>query len=147
MTLRKIRKKSKNIRTCIVCKYKYEKKELLRFVREDNIVKVDVAHNLPGRGFYICYDELLRIKDSTLKKITGIEKDAFLSYLYEEIEKIIFSNLSSLDKKLKDKCFELFLKDKNGFLAYLIEMENKHINVKNIDLMLRRLNKIKQLNF
>ncbi|UOD35829.1 YlxR family protein [Deferribacteraceae bacterium V6Fe1] len=135
------------MRTCIVCKCKFEKKELLRFVREDKIVRVDVEHNIPGRGFYICYEDLLSVKDSALKKITGVEKSALLSYLYEETEKIIFNHLSSLNKKLKDECFELFLKDKESFLAFLREMENKHINVENIDIMLSRLDKIKQLNF
>jgi len=147
MTSQKSQKKSKNIRTCIVCKCKFEKKELLRFVRENKIVKVDLEHNMPGRGFYICYEDLLRVKDSAIKKITGVEKDILLSYLYEEIEKVIFNHLSSLNKKLKDKCVELFLKDKDGFLTYLRDMENKNINVKNIDIMLSRLNKIKQLNF
>lgn len=147
MTLRKIQKKSKNIRTCIVCKCKFEKKELLRFVREDNVVKADIMHKMPGRGFYICYDELLRIKDYTIKKITGVEKGALLSYLYEEIKKRIFGYLSSLDRKLRDKCFELFLNDKNIFLCYLKEIEIKHLNIKEIEIMLNRLDMIKQLNF
>lgn len=147
MALRKIQKKSKNIRTCIVCKRKFEKKELLRFVREGNIVKADIMHQMPGRGFYICYDELLRIKDSTIKKITGVGKGDLSSYLYEEIKKRIFSRLSSLDKKLRDKCFELFLNDKSNFLACLVDIENKHVNVKDIETMLNRLNKINQLNF
>ena len=42
-------------RTCIVCKRKTDKDELLRIVRvSDHSFNVDWSGHLPGRGAYVC---------------------------------------------------------------------------------------------
>jgi len=42
-------------RTCITCKKKGAKHELLRIVRTcDNKIEIDVEFNKPGRGAYLC---------------------------------------------------------------------------------------------
>jgi predicted RNA-binding protein YlxR (DUF448 family) len=44
-------------RTCLGCRDKKDKKNLIRFVLIDNIVHVDPDHKRPGRGAYVCANE------------------------------------------------------------------------------------------
>ena len=58
----------KNIRTCIVCRAKKEKHELLRIVAKENIAVLDESYKANARGIYICKDKacinkLLKAKD------------------------------------------------------------------------------------
>ena len=42
-------------RTCISCRAKKDKKELIRIVKnKDGVIKVDLSQRLEGRGEYIC---------------------------------------------------------------------------------------------
>ena len=41
-------------RTCVVCRRKYDKRHLLRFVRTDDGVLVDPTGKQSGRGAYVC---------------------------------------------------------------------------------------------
>ena len=42
-------------RTCISCRAKKDKKELIRIVKnKDGVIKVDLSQRLEGRGAYIC---------------------------------------------------------------------------------------------
>ena len=44
-------------RTCLGCRARRPKSELVRLVRRaDGVVAVDVAARLPGRGAYVCAD-------------------------------------------------------------------------------------------
>ena len=46
------------IRTCIGCRGKFPKKDLLRFVRAaDGSLRTDPTGKLPGRGAYVCQSE------------------------------------------------------------------------------------------
>ncbi|MBE7081818.1 MAG: YlxR family protein [Clostridiales bacterium] len=45
------------IRTCIACKTAKPKKELLRIVKFNDEIKLDLTGKLNGRGAYICNDE------------------------------------------------------------------------------------------
>ena len=45
------------IRTCIACKTAKPKKELIRVVKFDDQIKLDLTGKLNGRGAYICNDE------------------------------------------------------------------------------------------
>jgi predicted RNA-binding protein YlxR (DUF448 family) len=52
-----IRKRSKHIpqRTCIACRQKSDKKDLIRLVRTSNgNAEVDLSAKKPGRGAYLC---------------------------------------------------------------------------------------------
>lgn len=51
-------KNSKETRSCIACRKKDNKKNLIRIVnsKKDGI-KIDLGQNLEGRGAYICKDE------------------------------------------------------------------------------------------
>ena len=60
----------KNIRTCIACRAKRQKEELLRIVAKENVAVIDEAQKENTRGMYICKDKscinkLLKVKDIT----------------------------------------------------------------------------------
>ncbi len=60
----------KNIRTCIACRTKKEKSELLRIIAKDNIAVIDEMQKQNTRGMYICdnkncINKLLKVKDIT----------------------------------------------------------------------------------
>ena len=42
------------VRTCIVCRRRQYKRELIRLVLQDDVVIVDKRKRLPGRGAYVC---------------------------------------------------------------------------------------------
>ncbi len=45
------------IRTCIACKTAKPKKELIRVVKFNDEIKLDLTGKLNGRGAYVCNDE------------------------------------------------------------------------------------------
>ncbi|NPA95255.1 MAG: YlxR family protein [Thermodesulfobacteria bacterium] len=45
------------LRTCVFCKKKLPKKNMLRFVLRNGVVTADKHGSLPGRGAYCCADE------------------------------------------------------------------------------------------
>ena len=58
----------KNIRTCIACRAKREKHELLRIVAKEEQAAIDETYKENARGIYICKDKacinkLLKAKD------------------------------------------------------------------------------------
>lgn len=58
----------KNIRTCIACRAKKEKHELLRIVAKDMEATLDETYKENARGIYLCKDKacinkLLKAKD------------------------------------------------------------------------------------
>ena len=60
----------KNTRTCIACRAKRQKDELLRIVAEENKAVVDESGKSNTRGMYICdnqscINKLLKAKDVT----------------------------------------------------------------------------------
>ena len=60
----------KNIRTCIACRAKKNKEELLRIVENNKVAIIDKSQKENTRGMYICNDKncinkLLKAKDIT----------------------------------------------------------------------------------
>ena len=60
----------KNIRTCIACRTKKDKCDLIRIVAKENIATVDETGKANTRGIYICNEKtcinkLLKAKDIT----------------------------------------------------------------------------------
>ncbi len=45
------------IRTCIACRTAKPKKELIRVVKFEDQIKLDLTGKLNGRGAYVCNDE------------------------------------------------------------------------------------------
>ena len=68
----------KNIRTCIACRAKKEKHELLRIVAKEKVATLDETHKENARGIYLCKDKacinkLLKAKD--ISKCVKIDVD------------------------------------------------------------------------
>lgn len=60
----------KNIRTCIACRARREKNELLRIVQDNGVAVLDNEKKANTRGIYICdnkacINKLLKAKDIT----------------------------------------------------------------------------------
>lgn len=58
----------KNIRTCVACRAKKEKHELLRIVAKDRVAILDETYKENARGIYLCkakacINKLLKAKD------------------------------------------------------------------------------------
>lgn len=76
-------------RTCVACRQKRDKKELLRLVRTGNgVVELDLSGKKPGRGAYLCpkkdcWGEGLkknRLEYALGTKITAQNRQALTSY-------------------------------------------------------------------
>ncbi len=48
--------KKQPTRTCIACRKQNDKRNLLRIVKSDEYIKLDLTGKLNGRGAYICND-------------------------------------------------------------------------------------------
>ena len=81
------------LRTCVVTKEKFEKKDLLRVVKsKEGIVSVDETGKLNGRGAYIKKDlETLELAKKN-KALDRALETTISDEVYEEIEKIIKKN-------------------------------------------------------
>jgi len=55
-------------RTCIVCRKKLPKKELLRFCVKNNQIVLDRTQKEGGRGAYFCRECLSKIKNLKVKR-------------------------------------------------------------------------------
>lgn len=87
------------IRTCIGCRTEREKEELIRLVRYEDRVVVDLGAKLPGRGAYVC-PKLSCIKQAMRKRRLerALKSERPLQYqdLPERIEEAIRSRILSL---------------------------------------------------
>ncbi len=64
------KKKSFPERTCVNCRLKAPKKELIRLVVKEGKIVLDEKGILPGRGAYLCSNCVLKKEDSkVLKKL------------------------------------------------------------------------------
>jgi predicted RNA-binding protein YlxR (DUF448 family) len=84
--------KRQPIRTCLSCKKKIEKSDLIRIIRnKENFIIVDESGKTPGRGAYICLSE----------ECTGkaIKKKIIDKALRTDISK---NNLKELKESLED---------------------------------------------
>ena len=63
------------LRTCVVCRSRYPKRELLRLVRTSvETVAVDETGKKPGRGAYVCKNDLALGLPSNRKQIEHVLK-------------------------------------------------------------------------
>jgi len=62
------------VRTCVGCRAKRPKRELLRVTVADGVAVFDRKQKLPGRGFYLCPERSCidkGLREKRLKKVTG----------------------------------------------------------------------------
>lgn len=79
------------MRTCISCKAKKPKKELVRIVKNENGIFVDRTGKVNGRGAYICDDISCLKKLIKSKGLNRVFECEISSEVYKDIE-VAFGN-------------------------------------------------------
>ena len=74
------------VRTCVACKAKKPKKELIRIVKNDNGIFVDRTGKVNGRGAYICDDISCLKKLIKAKPLARVFECEIKNEVYTEIE-------------------------------------------------------------
>lgn len=78
------------MRTCVITREKYEKKDLIRVVRTpDGSVVVDTTGKLNGRGAYLKKDKEVFEKAKNNKILDRVLEVEIPDSVYEELNKII----------------------------------------------------------
>lgn len=78
------------MRTCVVTKEKYPKRELVRIVRTpENEVKVDTTGRMNGHGAYIKLDRDVIIKAQSTKVLDRTLKVIVPNEVYEELHEML----------------------------------------------------------
>lgn len=87
-----LKQKKIPMRSCVVTKEKYPKKELIRVVRDtDGIVRVDITGKVNGHGAYLKKDLEVVEKARKTKILDRYLNIDVKEEVYEELEKIINS--------------------------------------------------------
>lgn len=87
-----LKQKKIPMRSCVVTKEKYPKKELIRVVRDtDGIVRVDITGKVNGHGAYLKKDLEVVEKARKTKILDRYLNVDVKEEVYEELEKIINS--------------------------------------------------------
>lgn len=80
------------LRTCVISKNQYPKKDLIRLVvQENNFILLDINQNKPGRGFYISKEkEVIEkfLKSNYTKKRFKIELSNELKEILKKYDKL-----------------------------------------------------------
>lgn len=83
-------KNSKETRTCIGCRIKTKKQNLLRIVKLKDEIIVDFDQKLKARGTYICKNEECFNKMQKNKSLNKALKTKISDEKYENIRGVIF---------------------------------------------------------
>ena len=76
-------------RTCMACRSKFEKGNLLRIVKEPNgNISIDESYKVNGRGMYICKNKECINKVIKTRAISRAFKKDVGNEIYEELGKI-----------------------------------------------------------
>ena len=79
--------KRQPVRTCIACRLEYDKKDLLRIVKnKDGDIFVDLSGKANGRGAYICNKAECAKKLAKAKLLDRVFSVAVPSEIYQKIE-------------------------------------------------------------
>lgn len=80
------------LRMCIACKESKPKKELIRIVKNDESVILDITGKLNGRGSYICNNSDCLEKLCKQKILNKVFKQNIDSSVYLKIKEQFFEN-------------------------------------------------------
>ena len=83
-------KNSKETRTCIGCREKHNKYDLMRIVNLDSKITVDFKQNLKGRGTYICKSQECFNKVIKNKSLSKAFKIKISDDEYNELRGVVF---------------------------------------------------------
>lgn len=85
----------KLIRTCIGCRAKRQKQDMIRIVKnKQNEIKPDFKQNLEGRGAYICKEESCFQKAEKNNSLRRALKTNIENKKYEELRGVVFDRTS-----------------------------------------------------
>mgnify|MGYP002795754199 CR=1 FL=1 len=85
--------KKQPTRTCIACKNKNDKKNLIRIVKNNDEIKLDFTGKLNGRGAYICYSLECLEKAIKTKKLEKALEIKLSEEIYEQIKETIVNKI------------------------------------------------------
>ena len=95
------------MRSCIITKEKYEKKDLIRIVRTpEGIVKIDTTGKMNGRGAYLKKDLEVIDKCEKMQALNRILETNVEKEIYDEFRKNR-GKVDVLERKLEDDKFEV----------------------------------------
>lgn len=77
------------MRTCVVSREKMPKKDLLRIVKFDGVISVDLTGKQNGKGCYIKKDREVLNKAKKTNVLSRVLEAEIPDEIYDEIEKII----------------------------------------------------------
>lgn len=77
------------MRTCVVSREKMPKRELLRIVKFDGVISVDLTGKQNGKGCYIKKDREVLNKAKKTDVLSRVLEAEIPDEIYDEIEKII----------------------------------------------------------
>ena len=72
-------------RTCVCCRSKFDKEQLLRVVKFNNEFSLDKSGNKDGRGAYICGASACLIKLKKQRALDRVFKGKLPESVYDEI--------------------------------------------------------------
>ena len=81
--------KRKPMRTCIACRKKKYKSELIRLVPDGDVIVPDREKHLPGRGAYLCDDALCMKKLIKTRALDRAYRKHFSEEAYKGLEAIL----------------------------------------------------------
>ncbi len=119
------------VRTCIVCKEKYPKSQLLRFVFNDqNKPMIDLTQKYNARGYYLCRKKTCIAKAREYDILSKVWKRSIPATFYLQIAKTISHKQNSQVEKL------IGFAAKSGKLAKGMTAVEKGVNKNQIYLIL-----------
>ena len=78
-------------RTCMACRCKFEKGNLLRIVKEPNgKISIDESHKVNGRGMYICKNKECINKAIKSSAVSRAFKKDVGNEIYEQLGKLLW---------------------------------------------------------
>ena len=119
------------VRTCISCKEKYPKFQLIRIVlNEDKRLQIDLFHKISSRGYYLCKkkDCLLRAKEHNI--LSGVLNQKVNSRFYLDIAR------TAIQKKDNRLSKFIGFAEKSGYLIKGLTAVENQIRYKKIRLIL-----------
>lgn len=81
--------KKESLRMCLVCRQMKPKKELVRIVKTQDSISVDLTSKLNGRGAYICTDENCREMLKKSKALNRSFKCEVSNQVYDDILEVL----------------------------------------------------------
>lgn len=131
------RKKTNNavIRTCVICREKFIKSSLLRFIVTEDVI-FDLNQNIPGRGCYICLNDLLYDKSRKKNSFFKRSSEELICMLKNSIRGSVRKlSVNIQDNTLKSEVLDLLTKDNCEDFKFNFNKIRKSLVIKNLSVV------------